>query len=73
MDLVKRRKAIADVVARLEERNLRQQKRDEYDRFADSPEELNEEDHRSAVALNERIRQNQKLRTDARSDREPSR
>ncbi len=66
MDLVKRRKAMADVVARLEERNLRQQKKDEHDRFADSTEELKEEDHRSAVALNERLRQNQSLRPSIR-------
>ena len=66
MDLVKRRKAIADVVARLEERSLRQLKRDEQDRFADSAEEPNDDDHRSAVALNERIRQNQIQRTGSR-------
>ena len=30
MDLGKRRRALGDVVARLEERNLRQQKKDEF-------------------------------------------
>ena len=69
MDLVKRRKAMTDVVARLEERSLRQQKKDEHDRFADSTEELKEEDHRSAVALNERLRQNQSLRPSLRGRR----
>ncbi len=58
MDMAKRRRAIADVVARLEERSLRQQKKDEHDRFADASSEPSEEDHRSAVALNERIRLN---------------
>ena len=66
MDLVKRRKALGDVVARLEERNLKQQKRDEYDRFADSPGELNEEDQQMAVAVNERLKMNQELRAGAR-------
>ncbi len=67
MDLVKRRRAMADVVARLEERSLRQQKRDEQDRFADTADELGEEEHLGAVALNERLRQNLHQRADARS------
>ena len=69
MDLVKRRKAMTDVVSRLEERSLRQQKKDEHDRFADSADELNEDDHRSAVELNERLRQNQSLRPSLRARR----
>jgi DNA primase len=66
MDLVKRRKALGDVVARLEERNLRQQKRDEYDRFADTPDGLNDEDGMTAVAVNERLKRNQEVRSGAR-------
>ncbi|CAI8043892.1 DNA primase [Geodia barretti] len=67
MDLLKRRRALGDVVARLEERNLRQQKKDEYDRFVDSPEGLNDEDHRTAVALNERLKRNQETRSGLRA------
>ena len=67
MDLGKRRRALGDVVARLEERNLRQQKKDEFDRFADSQDEVNEEEHQSAVALNERLRRNQDLRPSLRA------
>ena len=66
MDLVKRRRALGDVVARLEERSLRQQKRDEYDRFADSPDGLNEEDQRIALAVNERLKINQEIRAGAK-------
>ena len=66
MDITKRRKAISDVVARLEERNLRQQKQEEYDRFADASAELGEEDHRNAVEINERLRLNQTLRSGPR-------
>ena len=67
MDLAKRRRAFDDVVARLEERSLRQQKKDEHDRFADSPDAMNEEDHRSAVEINERLKQNQEARSRPRS------
>ena len=69
MDLLKRRRAMTDVVARLEERSIRQQKKDEQDRFSDSAEELNEDDHRGAVALNERLRQNQSQRPSLRARR----
>ena len=69
MDIVKRRRAMADVVARLEERSLRQQKRDEQDRFADTADELGEEERLGAVALNERLRLNQEQRTGVRSGR----
>ena len=69
MDMAKRQKDISDVVARLEERNLRQQKKEEYDRFADASAELAEEDHRSAVELNERLRLNQALRSGLRTAR----
>ena len=69
MDILKRRRAITDVVVRLEERSIRQQKKDEQDRFTDSAEELNEDDHRSAVALNERLRQNQSQRPSLRARR----
>ena len=67
MDLLKRRQAFGDVVARLEERNIRQQKRDEQDRFVDSSDGLNDEDHRAAVALNERLKRNESLRPSMRS------
>ena len=66
MDLLKRRRAFGDVVARLEERSLRQQKKDEYDRFSDSPDTVNEEDSESAVAVNERLKKNQDLRPSVR-------
>ncbi len=69
MDLIKRRRAMADVVARLEERSLRQQKRDEQDRFADTVDALGEEEHLGAVALNERLRQTLHQRTGTRSER----
>ena len=69
MDLVKRRRAMADVVARLEERSLRQQKRDEQDRFADAADDLGEAEHLGAVALNERLRMNQQERMGVRSGR----
>ena len=69
MDLVKRRRAMADVVARLEERNLRQRKMDEQDRFADTADELGEEEHLGAVALNERLRLNLQQRAGVRSAR----
>ena len=67
MDLVKRRRAFGDVVSRLEERSLRQQKKDEHDRFVDLSDEANEEDHRAAVAINERLRQNQEARSKLRT------
>ena len=66
---LERRRAMADVVARLEERNLRQRKRDEQDRFADTADELGEEEHLGAVALNERLRLNLQQRAGARSIR----
>ncbi len=67
MDLLKRRKAFGDVVARLEERSIRQQKRDEQDRFADSTDDLGDEDHRAAAALNERLKRNERMRPSVRS------
>ena len=62
MDITKRRRAMAEVVSRLEERNLRQQKRDEQDRFAGAAEELTEDDLRVAVSVNERLKLNQESR-----------
>jgi DNA primase len=67
MDLTKRRRAIVDVVLRLEERNLRQQKRDEQDRFAGASEDPTEEDRQIAVALNERLKLNQESRPGLRA------
>ena len=67
MDLTKRRRAITDVVLRLEERSLRQQKRDEQDRFAGAAEEPTEEDRQVAVAVNERLKLNYESRPGLRS------
>ena len=69
MDLVKRRRAMAEVAARLEERSLRQQKRDEQDRFSDAAGDLGDEEQLGAVALNERLRLNLEQRPGARSGR----
>ena len=69
MDIVKRRWAIAENVAVLENRHLKQLKRDEQDRFADSPEDISEEDVERAVALNRRIKENEDLRRSIRSRR----
>ena len=67
LDMLKRRRAFGDVVARLEERSIRQQKRDEQDRFADSTDGLSDEDHQAAAALNERLKRNERMRASARS------
>ena len=67
MDMSKRRKAIGDVVARLEERSIRQQKRDEQDRFADSADWPSDEDSNAAAALNERLKMNERIRPSVRS------
>ena len=67
MDMLKRRRGFADVVARLEERSIRQQKRDEQDRFADSAESLGDEDNLAAAALNERLKRNERMRPSVRS------
>lgn len=67
MDMLKRRRAFGDVVARLEERSIRQQKRDEQDRFADSEDELSDDDQHAVTALNERLKQNERMRPSVRS------
>ncbi len=69
MDLAKRRRALGDVVARLEERNLRQLKRDEQDKYADSPETALEEDSRLADNINEQLRRNLEQRAGLRIER----
>lgn len=69
MDLVKRRWAIAENVANLESRYLKQLKRDEQDRFAGSPEDVSEEDLERAAALNRRIKENEDLRRNIRANR----
>ena len=69
MDLVKRRWAIAENVANLENRYLKQLKRDEQDRFAGSPEDVSEEDLERAAALNRRIKENEDLRRNIRANR----
>ena len=67
LDLLKRRRAFGDVVARLEERSIRQQKRDEQDRFADASQWLSDEDNHAAAALNERLKRNERMRPSVRS------
>ena len=67
MDMLKRRRAFGDVVARLEERSIRQQKRDEQDRFADSEDWPSDEDSYAATALNERLKRNERMRPSLRS------
>ena len=67
MDMLKRRRAFGDVVARLEERSIRQQKRDEQDRFADDSQFLSDEDNHAAAALNERLKRNERMRPSVRS------
>ena len=67
MDMLKRRRALGDVVARLEERSIRQQKRDEQDRFADASQWPSDEDNNSAAALNERLKRNERMRPSVRS------
>ena len=69
MDLMKRRWAMAENAANLEHRYLKQLKKDEQDRFADSPDELTEEDTLRAVELNQRIRDNEILRRNIRGRR----
>ena len=69
MDLVKRRRAIAENVANLESRHLKQLKRDEQDRFAGSPGEISEEELERAAALNRRIKENEDLRRSIRANR----
>ena len=67
MDILKRRRALEDVVARLEERSIRQQKRDEQDRFADASQWPSDEDNHAAAALNERLKKNERMRPSVRS------
>ena len=67
MDMLKRRRALEDVVARLEERSIRQQKRDEQDRFADASQWPSDEDNHAAAALNERLKRNERMRPSVRS------
>lgn len=67
MDMLKRRRALGDVVARLEERSIRQQKRDEQDRFADASQWPSDEDNHAAAALNERLKRNERTRPSVRS------
>ena len=57
MDPLKRRRAIADVVSQLEKRSLRRMKAEEQIRFSESPPDLDEEDLRETVAVNQRMRE----------------
>lgn len=66
MDMLKRRRAFGDVVARLEERSIRQQKRDEQDRFDDASQWPSDEDNHAAAALNERLKRNERMRPSMR-------
>ena len=67
MDMLKRRRAFGDVVARLEERSIRQQKRDEQDRFAGASQWPSDEDNHAAAALNEQLKRNERMRPSVRS------
>ena len=62
LDSSKRRVAIRDVIARLEDRDLRSLKAEEELRFADSPPDLEEMEGHPVLELNERIRKNEDLR-----------
>ncbi len=56
MDLVKRRRAITDVVGQLQKRSLRRLKSEEQIRFAESPPDLDVDDLQDIVAVNQRMR-----------------
>ncbi len=56
MDLVKRRQAIGDVVTQLEKRSLRRLKAEERIRFHETPPDLDTEDLRDTVAVNQRMK-----------------
>ncbi len=62
LDLVKRKWAFADVVARLEERELRRLKAEEEILFSESPPDLESGGPRNTLALNQRIRNNETRR-----------
>ncbi len=62
LDPTKRREALADVISRLEERDLRGLKTEEEIRFAESPPDLDDVGHQDILSLNQRIKKNEDLR-----------
>ena len=62
LDPSKRREALADVISRLEERDLRSLKAEEEIRFAESPPDLDDAEHKNILSLNQRIKKNEDLR-----------
>jgi DNA primase len=62
LDPSKRREALADVISRLEERDLRGLKAEEEIRFAESPPDLDDAEHQDILYLNQRIKKNEDLR-----------
>ncbi len=59
LDLVKRHRAFSEVMARLEERDLRRLKAEEEIRFSESPPDLEADDYQDTLELNQRIRFNE--------------
>ena len=59
MDFVKRRWAITDVVSQLEKRSLRRLKTEEQIRFSESPPDLDGEDLKDTVVVNQRMKDNE--------------
>ena len=62
LDPAKRRDALTDVISRLEERDLRGLKAEEEIRFAESPPDLDDDEHQGILSLNQRIKKNEDLR-----------
>jgi DNA primase len=62
LDPSKRQEALADVISRLEERDLRSLKAEEEIRFAESPPDLDDAEHQDILSLNQRIKKNEDLR-----------
>ena len=61
-DATGRTKSLAEVVSRLEERNLKNLKGEEVKRFADSPPDVEDGEHDDILLLNEQIKKNEGLR-----------
>jgi DNA primase len=62
LDLTKRRRAFSEVMARLEERDLRRLKAEEEIRFSESPPDLESDEHQNTLDINQRIKINETLR-----------
>jgi hypothetical protein len=61
-DATGRTKSLAEVVSRLEERNLKNLKVEEVKRFADSPPDVEDGEQDDILLLNEQIKKNEGLR-----------